>query len=70
MHPNQIRPEHIVRRSSTLEARLLANQLPFLKPGELLAAARGEVKWPHRVYELYWPKAQAHSFAPRENFQP
>ena len=70
MHPNQIRPEHIVRRSSTLEARLLVNQLPFLKPGELLAAARGEVKWPHRVYELYWPKAQAHSFAPRENFQP
>jgi len=65
-HPNQIRAEHIVRRSSTRDARLLVNQLPYLKAGELLAAARGELPWPHKVYELYWPKAQAENFAPRE----
>jgi glutamate synthase domain-containing protein 2 len=63
-HPNQIRAEHIVRRGSTRDARLLVNQLPYLKVGELLGAVRGEVPWPHKVYELYWPQAQASSFTP------
>jgi glutamate synthase domain-containing protein 2 len=63
-HPNQIRATHIVRRGSDREVRLLANLLPFVQPGALLAAARGETLWPHAVYELYWPRAQAHSFAP------
>ncbi|HVO08045.1 MAG TPA: FMN-binding glutamate synthase family protein [Burkholderiaceae bacterium] len=62
-HPNQIRATHIVRRGDDRQVRLLANLLSFVQPGELLAAARGETPWPHAVYELYWPRAQAHSFA-------
>jgi glutamate synthase domain-containing protein 2 len=61
-HPNQIRATHIVRRGDDRQVRLLANLLSFVQPGELLAAARGETPWPHAVYELYWPRAQAHSF--------
>jgi glutamate synthase domain-containing protein 2 len=63
-HPNQIRATHIVRRGGEREVRLLANLLPFVQPGELLAAMRGDASWPHAVYELYWPRAQATSFAP------
>jgi glutamate synthase domain-containing protein 2 len=63
-HPNQIRATNIVRRGSNHEIRLLANMLPSVQPGELLAAMGGEVRWPHAVYELYWPQSQAHSFAP------
>ncbi len=62
-HPNQIRATHIVRRGNDREVRLLANLLPFIKPGELLAAMRGEALWPHAVYELYWPQARADTFA-------
>jgi glutamate synthase domain-containing protein 2 len=62
-HPNQIRATHIVRRGNDREVRLLANSLPFVQPGELLAAARGQARWPHAVYELYWSHARAGSFA-------
>jgi glutamate synthase domain-containing protein 2 len=65
-HPNQINAFHIVRRASDHEVRLLANMLPFVKPGELLAAAGGQGEWPHNVYRHYWPLADAHSFAPRQ----
>ncbi len=63
-HPNQIRATHIVRRGDDRQVRLLANLLTFVEPGELLAAARGDARWPHAVFELYWPRAQATSFAP------
>ncbi len=63
-HPNQINAFHIVRRAADHEVRLLANVLPFVQPGALLAAARGEGDWPHNVYRHYWPLASAHSFAP------
>jgi glutamate synthase domain-containing protein 2 len=63
-HPNEIRATHIVRRGGDNEVRLLANQLAFIKPGELLDAAAGAVDWPHRVFKLYWPKANPDSFAP------
>jgi glutamate synthase domain-containing protein 2 len=62
-HPNQIRATHIVRRGHERGVRLLANSLPFVQAGELLAAMRGEGRWPHAVYELYWPQARAESFA-------
>ena len=39
--------------------------LPFLKPGALLAAERGEVEWPHNVYRFYWPMAHSSSFSIR-----
>jgi glutamate synthase domain-containing protein 2 len=63
-HPNQINAFHIVRRAADHEVRLLANVLPFVQPGTLLAAARGQGEWPHNVYRHYWPLASAHSFAP------
>ena len=64
MHPSQIRASHIVRRDDNDNVRLLANQLLFIRPGELLAAADGQTNWPHAVFELYWPQARAESFAP------
>ena len=62
-HPHQISARHIVRRTSEQEVKLLANMLPFLKPGALLAAARGEIDWPHNVYRIYWPLASSASFS-------
>ncbi|MBN8487747.1 MAG: FMN-binding glutamate synthase family protein [Burkholderiales bacterium] len=64
-HPGQIRASHIVRRVDGDQVRLLANQLRFLKPGELLEAIAGTLPWPHKVYETYWPQARPDSFAPR-----
>jgi len=52
-----------VRRTAEQEVKLLANLLPFLEPGQLLAAARGEADWPHNVYRLYWDLARSDSFA-------
>jgi hypothetical protein len=63
-HPNQITPAHIVRRTASHEVKLLANELTFVKPGALLAAERGDGEWPHTVFQLYWPMAQAASFEP------
>lgn len=63
-HPNQITPAHIVRRTSDHQVRLLATLLPALRPGELLAAERGDLPWPHQVFELYWGLASPHSFRP------
>lgn len=61
-HPHEITARHIVRRTSEQEVKLLANLLPFVAPGALLAAMRGEADWPHNVYRLYWPRAQSHSW--------
>ena len=71
-HPDQITASHIVRRSADHGVKLLANQLHFLKPGELLAATVGQAPWPHRVYELYWPLSRSDSFQPlrSEDLQP
>jgi len=58
-HPGEITAAHIVRRSSDHEVKLLANLLPFLKPGVLLDGSEPTLN----VFRLYWPLAQAHSFA-------
>jgi glutamate synthase domain-containing protein 2 len=63
-HPNEIQAKHIVRRVAGDQVQVLVNQLPFVKPGALLAAMRGDAPWPHPVYQSYWPLAQANSFAP------
>ena len=63
-HPNEITANHVVRRVAGDKVKLLANHLQFIAPGSLLAAARGEIAWPHNVYEVYWPIARADSFAP------
>jgi glutamate synthase domain-containing protein 2 len=62
-HPGEISASHIVRRVAAGEVKLLANQLPFLQPGVLLAAIEGRGEWPHNVYRLYWPLARSGSFA-------
>ena len=62
-HPSQLRPHHISQRISQNEVRLLSHLLPFLKPGELLDAERAE-HFPHKVYEIWWPRARADSFQP------
>jgi glutamate synthase domain-containing protein 2 len=57
-HPNHITASHIVRRNADHSVKLLANLLPFVQPGAL---QRGEL--PHQVFKVYWPVAQAESFA-------
>ena len=57
-HPSEISASHIVRRNAEHGVKLLANLLPFVAPGALLA---GEM--PHQVFRTYWPMATAHSFA-------
>jgi glutamate synthase domain-containing protein 2 len=64
-HPGDITANHIVRRMDDGSVSLLANQLPFLKPGELLAAINGQGAWPHRIFASYWPLARSDSFAAR-----
>ncbi|WP_428420784.1 FMN-binding glutamate synthase family protein [Methylibium sp.] len=61
-HPREITAAHIVRRVADHEVKLLATLLPFVRPGALLAAERGDADWPHQVFRLYWPRASAHSF--------
>jgi glutamate synthase domain-containing protein 2 len=64
-HPNEINAYHIVRRAADHEVRLLANVLPYVPPGALLAAIGGQGEWPHNVFRRYWPMASADTFAPQ-----
>jgi len=59
-HPGDITASHIVQRTGRHEVKLLANLVPFVKPGALLA---GEL--PLNVFQVYWPLADAGSFAPQ-----
>lgn len=63
-HPNEISPDHIVRRLSGYEVRRLSNLLVYLAPGEILAAERGDMPWRHAAFEQYWHRASPHSFSP------
>ena len=62
-HPSQLRPHHIMQRVSHNDVRLLSHLLPFLKPGDLLDSRHAE-RFPHKVYEIWWPRARAESFQP------
>jgi glutamate synthase domain-containing protein 2 len=57
-HPNQLKPEHIIRRISSTEVTSLATLYKFLKPGELLTDSSS-----HRVFAYYWQRARAETFA-------
>ena len=59
-HPGDLKPWHIVRRVSISEVRLLSNLLKYLGPGELLKGSEDML-----VYKMYWPMADANSFAAR-----
>ena len=61
-HPREIRAHHIVRRINENEVRLLANLVPQVESGSLL---NGEALKKHSVFGLYWPMANAESFAAR-----
>jgi len=59
-HPDELGPEHIIRRVSSTEVRSLATLHRFMKPGELLA---GELP-DHPAYRVFWNEARADSFIP------
>jgi len=63
-HPSDFSANHILRRVEGDKVRLLVNHLWFTRPGDVLAADRGEQPWPHDIYRLYWPMARADSFSP------
>ena len=57
--PEQLGPEHILRRVSPVEVRSLAALYRFLEPGELL---RGIPE--HAVFKAFWADARSDTFAP------
>jgi glutamate synthase domain-containing protein 2 len=59
-HPGAISAHHIVRRLDDNQVRLLANLVPQMPDGGLLS---GDLDVQHQVFKLYWPVAQANSFA-------
>ena len=58
-HPNQLGPEHIVRRVSPTEVALVSELIEYLNPGDLL-----ENRADHPVYNMYWKMASPETFAP------
>jgi glutamate synthase domain-containing protein 2 len=57
-HPNQLGPEHIIRRVSSTEVRSLAALHLWLTPGELLNGTPD-----HPVFKMFWEVARAETFA-------
>jgi hypothetical protein len=61
-HPGQITAAHIVRRIAEGRVATLAELLPEVAPGALLAAERGEGPWPGEVYARHWALSRSDSF--------
>jgi len=59
-HPDEIGPEHIIRRVSSTEVRSLAMLHRFLKPGELLTGQIPE----HPAFQMFWNDSDANAFVP------
>ena len=57
LHPDELGPEHIVRRVSPVEVRSLAALYRFLEPGELLSQVPD-----HAVFKQFWAEARSDSF--------
>ena len=57
-HPDELGPEHIIRRISSTKVRSLSRLLPFIKPGELLADTMPD----HPVFQAFWADARSDSF--------
>ncbi|MBF7731090.1 FMN-binding glutamate synthase family protein [Pseudomonas sp. N040] len=57
-HPEQLEPQHLVRRISDTEVRLFSQVHVFLKPGELL-----QEDIPYPFYRNMWRMARSDSFA-------
>jgi len=58
-HPDELGPEHIIRRVSSTEVRSLATLHNFVAPGALLDGDMPE----HPVFKVFWNAASASSFA-------
>lgn len=56
-HPDQLGPEHLIRRVTSHEVRSLAALYPWVKPGELLAGGAE-----HRVFQRFWALSTPESF--------
>ena len=56
-HPQQLGPEHILRRVSPIEVRSLAALYRFLEPGELIDRVPE-----HSVFRDYWAHARSDAF--------
>jgi glutamate synthase domain-containing protein 2 len=61
-HPNDLGPEHIIRRTSPFQVRSMAANYPWLERGALLDGKVPE----HAVFQRFWPKARPDSFAAQE----
>lgn len=59
-HPDQLGPEHILRRVSAVEVRSLSALYRYLKPGELLDGPLPE----HAVFREFWQQARSDAFMP------
>lgn len=59
-HPQELGPEHILRRVSPTEIRAYSNLFARLEPGELLQPDGGRG---HAVFRDFWPSARSDSFA-------
>lgn len=57
-HPDELTPEHILRRVSPIEVRSIGALYRFLKPGELLQGVPD-----HAVFQDFWQQARSDSFA-------
>ncbi|MEF9978749.1 MAG: FMN-binding glutamate synthase family protein [Thermomonas sp.] len=62
-HPDQLGPEHILRRVSPTEVRSLAALYRFLRPGELLGGCIPE----HAVFQDFWQASRSDAFMPPEH---
>ena len=59
-HPDEVGPEHIIRRVSSTEVRSLATLHRFIQPGDLL---RDELP-DHPAYRVFWNEARSDAFVP------
>ena len=59
-HPDEIGPEHIIRRVSSTEVRALAVLHRFLKQGDLL----GDELPNHPAFQAFWNEASSEAFQP------
>ena len=59
-HPGEISAQHVVRRVSGNEVRLLANLLPTVPAGALLHGATPDL---HPVFTTWWDRARPDRFS-------
>jgi len=58
-HPDELGPEHIIRRVSSTEVRSLSVLHRFMKPGELLGGPLPD----HPAFKMFWADSRSDSFA-------